>query len=118
MPGIDLRPRTKRFALSVLKFSQSLPAGPVGRVISQQMLRSGTAVGANYRAACRAKSRADFVAKMKIVEEELDETMYWLELLEESGTFHPTSLPVIRQEAEELLRITVRSIRTARGNQP
>lgn len=79
------------------------------------MLRSGTSVGANYRAACRARSRADFVAKMKIVEEECDESIYWLELLAEAGSVKAERLVDLLNEANELLSLTVASIKTARS---
>jgi four helix bundle protein len=79
-------------------------------------VRSGTSIAANYRAACRAKSTADFIAKMTIVEEEADETLFWLELLEESELVPAAKLTAIKQEADELIAITVASIKTARGN--
>ena len=81
----DLRKRTKKFALDTIKFVESLPKGKTAEIIGRQLLRSGTSVGANYRAACRARSSADFIAKMGIVEEELDESIYWMELLVDSG---------------------------------
>src|SRR2546421_8387722 len=87
-----------------------------GRTLTSQIVRSGTSVAANYRAACRAKSSADFVAKMGIVEEEADETLFWLELVEESNLVTATKLTAIRQEANELIAITVASIKTTRRN--
>ena len=81
---IDLKDRTKSFALRILKLVDALPKTTAGRALASQIVRSGTSVAANYRAACRAKSPADFIAKMAIVEEETDETLFWLELLEES----------------------------------
>ena len=81
----DLKDRTKRFALSVIRLCESLPKGKRADVIGRQLLRCGTSVGANYRAACRARSAAEFVAKMGIVEEECDECLYWMELLVEAG---------------------------------
>jgi four helix bundle protein len=80
------------------------------------VLRSGTSVGANYRAACRAKSRADFISKMGTVEEECDETMYWMELLVESGQLKPARVACLMKEADELLRIVIASTQTARRN--
>ena len=88
----------------------------VGRALASQVVRSGTSVAANYRAACRAKSTADFIAKMGIVEEEADETLFWLELLEESELVQAAKLTAIKQEANELIAITVASIKTARRN--
>jgi len=87
-----------------------------GRALAAQIVRSGTSVAANYRAACRAKSIADFIAKMGIVEEEADETLFWLELLEESELVPAAKLTAITQEANELIAITVASIKTARRN--
>ena len=87
-----------------------------GSALASQIVRSGTSVAANYRAACRAKSTADFIAKMGIVEEEADETLFWLELLEESGLVTAAKLTAIKQEADELVAITVASIKTARRN--
>ena len=81
-------------------------------------MRSGTSVGANYRAACRARSPADFIAKLGIVEEECDETSFWLELLEESGIVSASRLSKLKSEADELLAMTVASINTARRNRP
>ena len=81
----QLRKRTKAFALRIMKMTESLPNNTQGWVLGKQILRSGTSVGANYRAATRAKSRADFIAKLGIVVEEADETQYWLELLADSG---------------------------------
>ncbi len=77
----DLRKRTKKFALDAIQFVESLPKGRTAEILGRQLIRSGTSVGANYRAACRARSTADFIAKMGIVEEEVDESVYWLELL-------------------------------------
>ena len=81
----EMKDRTKKFALRVIRMTEALPRNRVADVLGRQVLRSGTSVGANYRAACRAKSRADFISKMGTVEEECDETIYWLELLVESG---------------------------------
>ena len=84
-------------------------------MLLKQVLRAGTSVGANYRASCRAKSNADFISKMGIVEEEADEVMYWLELLVESGLKEQGDIAVLWKEADELVAMTVASIRTARG---
>ena len=112
----DLKKRTKAFALRILKLVDALPKTTAGRALASQIVRSGTSVAANYRAACRAKSTADFVAKMGIVEEEADETLFWLELLEESELVSRAKLAAIKQEANELIAITVASIKTARRN--
>jgi four helix bundle protein len=107
--------RTRTFALEIVKFVDALPRNRISDVMGRQLLRCGTSVGANYRAACRAKSRADFVAKMGIVEEEADETMYWLDLLVGSGTVTQDSASPLLSEADQLLAIVVASIRTARA---
>ena len=112
----DLKKRTKAFAIRILKLVDALPKTTAGRALSSQIVRSGTSVAANYRAACRAKSPADFIAKMGIVEEEADETLFWLELLEESELVTAAKLAAIKQEADELIAITVTSIKTARRN--
>jgi four helix bundle protein len=112
----ELKQRTKRFALDIIEFVESLPNGKTVEIISRQLLRSGTSVGANYRAACRARSSADFISKMGIVEEELDESLYWLELLVDSGIVSSDRVALLLREADELLAITVSSIRTAKGN--
>ena len=114
MDAADLKQRTKLFALRAIRLVESLPKGPGAWVIGRQLMRSGTSVGANYRAACRAKSVADFVSKMGTVEEELDESCYWMELLVESGLAKAEKLESITAEADELLAITVTSIKTAR----
>jgi four helix bundle protein len=95
---------------------EALPRTRVSDVLGKQVLRSGTAVGANYRAACRAKSRADFISKMGTVEEECDETMYWMELLAESGQMEMARMANLMKEADEVLSIVVASSRTARRN--
>jgi len=112
----DLKQRTKRFALLIIKLVESLPKGRTAEVIGHQLLRAGTSVGANYRAACRARSRSDFISKMGIVEEEADEAIYWMELLVEGGILEPTKVEFLIKEASEILAITVSSIRTAKKN--
>ena len=112
----DLKKRTKAFALRILKLVDALPKTTAGRALASQIVRSGASIAANYRAACRAKSTADFIAKMGIVEEEADETLFWLELLEESKLVPAAKLTAIKQEANELIAITVVSIKTARRN--
>ncbi len=113
----DLKKRTKAFALRVIRVVGSLPRGPqAADVIGKQLLRSATSVGANYRAACRARSSAEFCSKMGIVEEEADESVYWLELLIESGLVREELLTDLLAEANELVAIVVASIKTARAN--
>ncbi len=111
----DLKERTKQFALRILRLYQALPRREESRVLGKQLLRSGTSVGANYRAACRGRSRAEFVAKLGIVLEEADETVFWLELLQESGIVSTQKLESLVQEARELTAIFTTSICTAKG---
>src|ERR1041384_665192 len=106
--------RTRQFALAVVQLVEELPAGRTGEVIGKQLLRSGTSVGANYRAACRARSRREFVAKMGIVEEEADESQFWLDLLIARGATDSVRARALREEASQIVAITVASIRTAR----
>ena len=114
MAGDELRGRTKQFALRVIRLASELPNTPEGSVIQGQLLRSGTSVGANYRAAKRARSTADFINKMGIVEEETDEAMYWMELIVESALMDKARISELHKEADEILSMVVASIRTAR----
>ncbi len=115
MNSEDLKKRTKLFALEVISLVESLPKTKTGNVIGNQLIRSGTSVGANYRAACRAKSKADFINKLKIVEEEADESIYWMELLEDAKVVESFKLSRLKKEADELLAIFVASITKAKG---
>ena len=110
-----LRDRTKQFALRVIRMYASLPHSGAAQVLGKQALRSGTSVAANFREASRARSNAEFVAKLGIVEQELDETMLWLELLTESGIVSEKKLALLHQEAEELLKIVVASARKTKS---
>ena len=114
MSNENLKKRTKKFALEVIKFFEALPKNETCRILGRQLLRAGTSVGANYRAACRAKSNADFISKMGTVEEEADESNYWIELLIEDGKVSEAKAAPLLKEANELLAITVSSINTAR----
>lgn len=109
-----LRQRTKQFALRIIRLYEALPHRGPAYVIGKQLLRSGTSVGANYRAVCRARSDAEFVAKMGVVVEEADESLYWLELLEAAGILSSRRLAPLLKEAEELVRIFARARQTAR----
>lgn len=113
----EMKARTKRFALRIIKAVQSLPEDRVANVLGAQLLRSGTSVGANYRAACRAKSTADFVNKLKIVEEEGDESLFWMELLVESGLTPQQKLAELMKEGDELVAIVVSALKTTRQTQ-
>ena len=112
----ELQQRTKSFALRILKVCRSLPKTDEGRILAKQILRSGTSVGANYRAACRARSRPEFVSKLGIVLEEADETVFWLELIQEADIFPGQKLESLILEANELVAIFVASVCTAKGS--
>jgi four helix bundle protein len=116
MNKYELIKRTKTYALRVIKAVQALPRDDVSTTLGRQLLRAGTSVGANYRAACRAKSTADFVNKLKIVEEECDESIYWMELLIEAGLLPLRRLDGLMQEADQLLSIFVSAIKTTRAS--
>ena len=103
----DLRKRTKKFSLDIIKLVASLPRSREADIIGRQALRSGTSVGANYREATRARSKKEFVSKIGIVEQEADETLYWLELLDESGLMNGRLLKDLIKEADELVAIFV-----------
>ena len=108
--------RTKSFAVQIVKFFGKLPKTDEGRVLGRQLLRSGTSVAANYRAVCRAKSEADFISKMNTVVEETDESLLWLELLEEAEVCAPALVQPLKTESDELLRIFSTSLNTAKHN--
>jgi four helix bundle protein len=114
MNSEDLKLRTFHFGLETIQFAERLPKSTTAATLGKQLLRSGTSVGANYRAACRARSLADFISKMKIVEEELDETLYWLDLFRSSGISKVEDTSKLKKEGNELLSIIVASIKTAK----
>src|SRR5436305_13996390 len=110
----DLQARTRLYALRAIRLVEALPRSRAADVIGGQLVRCATSVGPNYRAACRPKSAADFIAKMGIVEEEADECLYWLELLAESDLVPKEELAGLVEEGNEILAMTVASIKTAR----
>ncbi len=114
MPQFDLKERTKAFALAVVALVEELPRGRSANSIGNQLLRSGTSVGANYRAACHARSKREFVAKLGIVEEEADESQFWMDLIIARGWADTDRVAKLRDEARQLVAIIVTSIRTAR----
>jgi four helix bundle protein len=114
MNRTDFQKRTKDHALHVVRLVESLPPDRISRILGDQLLRSGTSVGANYRACIRAKSRADFISKMKIVEEECDETLYWMEMLNDVGRAKPGQVEALMKKGDEIISIVVASIKTAR----
>jgi four helix bundle protein len=114
MNELELKGRTKQFALDIINYCEELPKTETCKVLGRQLLRSGTSVGANYRAACRSRSSADFVSKMGVVEEEADESGYWMELLVAHRNSLKDKSTRLIQEANELTAIAVASINTAR----
>jgi len=111
----ELRGRTRRFALRIIKLFRALPRSDEARILGKQVLRSGTPTAANYRALCRARSKAEFVAKMGVVIEEADETVFWLELLVEAAIVPEAKMQGLIAEANELTAIFVASRKTATG---
>jgi len=111
----ELKDRTKAFALRVLKLIDTLPDTRSGRVLAGQLGRSGTSVGANYRAACRSRSTAEMISKLSVVEEEADESAFWMELVADHGLLARTKLASLLQEAGELTAIMVASRKTLRS---
>jgi four helix bundle protein len=109
-----LKVRTKQYALRIIRLIKSLPRTEEGRVIGNQLLRSGTAVGANYRAVCRARSQKEFIAKMGVVVEESDESAYWIELLGEGGVVRQSRLTSLLDETNQLLAIFAASHHSAK----
>jgi len=116
MTADELKRRTKQFAIDVALLCDKLPNRPAFRAYTYQLLKASGSVGANYRAACRAKSYADFVNKLKIVEEEIDESAYFMELIHELDERNSEAIKKLMKEADELTRIAAASINTARGN--
>jgi four helix bundle protein len=115
MDAEGFKERTKAFAVRVVRLVEALPKSRTSDIIGRQLLRSGTSVGANYRSACRARSHADFIAKMAIVEEEADESIYWMELLIEAGLIKEKRIADLKAEANEILSMVIASIKTARA---
>jgi len=118
MDSDELKQRTKSFGLRVIRLVNALPPNRSADVIGKQLLRSGTSVGANYRSACRGRSRPDFISRINISIEEADESLYWMELLIEAGLVSDSRLSELMQEADELIAILTASAKTARANDP
>jgi len=114
MHEAQMKKRTKEFAKEIIKLCRKLPDNREGRLIGNQLFRSGTSVAANYRAACRARSTADFISKLSIVEEEADETLFWLEVINEMDILDEASIDSLMQENDEIISIIVSSIKTSR----
>ncbi|MBS1768573.1 MAG: four helix bundle protein [Acidobacteria bacterium] len=118
MTESEFKERRKGIALRIIKLVQSLPKNWIAETIGKQLLRSGTSIGANYRAACRAKSTADIINKLAIVEEEADESMFWIDLLIESEIVPQTKLEKLYNDINEIVAMTVSSIRTLKSKNP
>ncbi len=116
MNSEELKNRTKKLAIRIIRVVEALPKNVISDVLGRQLLRSGTSVGANYRAVCRAKSTSDFINKLRIVEEECDESLYWMELLIEARQMKAGRLANLIKETDEILSIIVAAARTARTN--
>ncbi len=118
MTELELKQRTKLFSLRILKLIDSLPETKAGRILANQLGRSGTSVGANYRSACRSRSSAEMISKFSVVEEEADESCFWLELVAEHGLVKPEAISALLREANELTAIMVASRRTLAAKNP
>ena len=110
----EFKDRTKRLGIQIIRLLEELPRNLTAEVLARQLLRSATSIGANYRAACRGRSSADIIAKLGVVEEETDETLYWLEILSETGLLATAKVASLMAEADEILAMTVASIKTLR----
>src|SRR5262245_47558380 len=116
MTSEEMKKRTKRFAIAIVRFAQTLPKDSITAIMTRQLVKSGTSVGANYRSSCRAKSAADFISKMTTAEEEGDETLFWLEVLVEAEIARAAEVAGLLDEADQLVRISVASTKTKRAN--
>jgi four helix bundle protein len=114
----ELKRRTKKFALEIIKLVDELPNTKAGNTVANQIIRSGTSVASNYRTACRARSDADFISKVTVVEEESDETSFWLEIIEEAHLLKKERVLDLQKEASELVAIFTATGKTARKNHP
>jgi four helix bundle protein len=112
----EMKNRTKAYANRVVKLCSTLPENWIARTLGKQFLRSGTSMGANYRAVCRAKSNPDFINKLRIIEEECDESLFWMELLADNNQVKAGRLDELMKEADQLLAIVVSSAKTARSS--
>lgn len=117
MDKAELKRRTQKFSVDIIKFIEELPRKRSLDVLSNQLIRCATSIGANYRSACRGKSTADFINKIIIVEEEADESIYWLELMEEAGLINSTNISALKKEANELTAIFTAIGKTAKEKQ-
>lgn len=112
----EMKKRTKDYVNRIVKLCSALPKNWITQTLGKQLLRSGTSVGANYRAVCRAKSNSDFINKLRIIEEECDESLFWMELLVDNNLVAPSRLSALMKKADEILAIIVASAKTARNS--
>jgi four helix bundle protein len=115
MKEANLKDRTKRFAINIIKICRLMPRTQEAKIISYQKIRSGTSVAANYRAACRARSKAEFISKLAIIEEEADETQFWLELIKDLSILKNDKIDIMLKEINEIIAIVVASIKTVKS---
>jgi four helix bundle protein len=118
MNEVQMKVRTKEFAMNIIDLCRQLPYDREGRLIGNQIFRSGTSVASNYRAACRARSRAEFISKLAIVEEEADETLFWLELIQEMKVLSKRSVEKLMKENDELVALLCRQSKPPGGKPP
>lgn len=116
MDADDLKKRTKQLGLRIIRLVEALPSGKAANVIGNQLLRSGTSVGANYRSACRARSKPDFISKAGIAIEEADESLYWMEMLIEAEIIPQEKLSALMKECDEIVAILTASVKTAKSS--
>jgi four helix bundle protein len=116
MDSIELKKRTQEFGVAVIKMVDSLPNNKIGDIVGKQLLRSATSVGANYRSACKARSKADFISRIMIVEEEADESLYWMEIIRELKLLPEKQLTPLLSEANELTATFASTAITAKTN--
>ena len=114
MDEMAMKRRTKEFAKEIIRLCRKLPKNREGRLIGDQIFRAGTSVAANYRSACRARPKAEFISRLSVVEEEADETLFWLEIINEMEIFHDDKLNALMKENDGILAIIVASIKTAK----
>ena len=112
----ELKHRTKAFSIRIVRFVNTMPKDGVARILGNQLLRAGTSVGANYRAACRARSRAEFISRIGVVEEEADETLYWLEIITEASVVKSEGVSRLTAEADELVAIFTATGRSTKAS--
>jgi four helix bundle protein len=111
----NLKERTSTFALNIIRLYSDMPKSEVGRILGRQLLRSGTSVGAHYREACRSRSNAEFISKVEGAMQELEESMYWIELLENSGELKSVPIELLKSEMNQLMAIFVTCVKKVKS---